>query len=170
MTHELRLLAGILLIVLPSVMIGGVSILSLLIGDQTYMENPLRQDLWRAGHAHAVMDAFHDAEICAVALDRVFSGAQPFNAAMSEYQRARCTGEGNVRIHLHASDAGTTATRNAAALWRGSRQPEGHGRVRTDECRDNITCRVFRAGERQCDYGRRLGRPSRVMCALGRRV
>ena len=53
MTHESRLLAGILLIVLPSVMIGGVSILSLLIGDPAYMENPLRQDLWRAGHAHA---------------------------------------------------------------------------------------------------------------------
>ena len=53
MTHETRLLAGILLIVLPSVMIGGVSILSLLIGDPAYMENPLRQDLWRAGHAHA---------------------------------------------------------------------------------------------------------------------
>ena len=52
MTHESRLLAGILLIVLPSVMIGGVSILSLLIGDPAYMENPLRQDLWRAGHAH----------------------------------------------------------------------------------------------------------------------
>lgn len=34
-------------------MFGGVSILSLLIGDPTYMENPLRQDLWRAGHAHA---------------------------------------------------------------------------------------------------------------------
>jgi 2-polyprenyl-6-methoxyphenol hydroxylase-like FAD-dependent oxidoreductase len=36
-----------------------------------------------------IMDAFHDAELCAVALDRVFSGAQPFDAAMSEYQRAR---------------------------------------------------------------------------------
>jgi ABC transporter substrate binding protein len=34
-------------------MIGGVSILSLLIGDPTYMENPLRQDLWRAGHEQA---------------------------------------------------------------------------------------------------------------------
>ena len=34
-------------------MFGGVSILSLLIGDPTYMKNPLRQDLWRAGHAHA---------------------------------------------------------------------------------------------------------------------
>jgi hypothetical protein len=53
MTYESRLLAGILLIVLPTVMFGGVSILSLLIGDPAYMENPLRQDLWRAGHAHA---------------------------------------------------------------------------------------------------------------------
>lgn len=53
MTYESRLLAGILLIVLPAVMIGGVSILSLLIGDPTYTDNPLRQDLWRAGHAHA---------------------------------------------------------------------------------------------------------------------
>src|SRR5215207_1586011 len=53
MTYESRRLAGILLIVLPTVMFGGVSILSLLIGDPTYMKNPLRQDLWRAGHAHA---------------------------------------------------------------------------------------------------------------------
>jgi hypothetical protein len=53
MTYESRCLAGVLLIVLPTVMFGGVSILSLLIGDPTYMENPLRQDLWRAGHAHA---------------------------------------------------------------------------------------------------------------------
>src|SRR5512133_4303800 len=53
MTYESRRLAGILLIVLPTVMVGGVSILSLVIGDPTYMENPLRQDLWRAGHAHA---------------------------------------------------------------------------------------------------------------------
>jgi hypothetical protein len=53
MAYESRCLAGILLVVLPSVMFGGVSILSLLIGDPTYMQNPLRQDLWRAGHAHA---------------------------------------------------------------------------------------------------------------------
>jgi hypothetical protein len=53
MTYASRLLSGILLIVLPTVMVGGVSILSLVIGDPTYMENPLRQDLWRAGHAHA---------------------------------------------------------------------------------------------------------------------
>ena len=53
MTYASRLLAGILLIVLPTVMVGGVTILSLVIGDPAYMENPLRQDLWRAGHAHA---------------------------------------------------------------------------------------------------------------------
>ncbi|MBC7811243.1 MAG: hypothetical protein H7175_08855 [Burkholderiales bacterium] len=42
-----------LLIVMPAVLYGGVSILTLLINDPTYMENPLRQNLWRAGHAHA---------------------------------------------------------------------------------------------------------------------
>jgi hypothetical protein len=47
------MLAGILLILFPTVILGGVAILSLLIGDPEYMENKLRQDLWRAGHAHA---------------------------------------------------------------------------------------------------------------------
>lgn len=46
-------MAGFLLITLPTVMIGGVSLLSLLIGDPAYAANELRQDLWRAGHAHA---------------------------------------------------------------------------------------------------------------------
>ena len=53
MSSESRRLAGILLVVLPTVELGGVSILSLLINDPRYMENKLRQDLWRAGHAHA---------------------------------------------------------------------------------------------------------------------
>ncbi len=46
-------MAGMLLIILPTVMFGGVSLLSMLISDPTYAANPLRQDLWRAGHAHA---------------------------------------------------------------------------------------------------------------------
>lgn len=46
-------MAGILIVILPSIIIGGVSILTLLIGDPEYMANKLRQDLWRAGHAHA---------------------------------------------------------------------------------------------------------------------
>ncbi len=53
MSPEARRLAGILLVILPTVVFGGVSILTLLIGDPEYMANPLRQDLWRAGHAHA---------------------------------------------------------------------------------------------------------------------
>ena len=53
MSPQSRRLAGILLIVLPTVMYGGVSILGFLTSDPSYMENPLRQDLFRAGHAHA---------------------------------------------------------------------------------------------------------------------
>jgi hypothetical protein len=46
--------AGILLVVLPTVMYGGLSLLSLLTGvSPGYSDNPLRHDLWRAGHAHA---------------------------------------------------------------------------------------------------------------------
>jgi hypothetical protein len=44
MSRESRLLAGIVLIVLPTVMYGGVSILSLLIGEPAYVANKLRQD------------------------------------------------------------------------------------------------------------------------------
>jgi hypothetical protein len=53
MSPQSRLVAGILLIVLPTVEFGGASILSLLIADPSYAQNDLRQDLWRAGHAHA---------------------------------------------------------------------------------------------------------------------
>ena len=53
MSRESRITAGILLILLPAVVYGGTSILSLLIGDPAYAQNELRQDLWRAGHAHA---------------------------------------------------------------------------------------------------------------------
>jgi hypothetical protein len=53
MSPESRRVAGAVLIILPSVMIGGASILSLLVGNPHYIMNPIRQDLWRAGHAHA---------------------------------------------------------------------------------------------------------------------
>jgi|SRR5262245_40130538 len=53
MSPESRKVAGAILVILPTVMIGGVSILTLLIGTPDYMRNELRQDLWRAGHAHA---------------------------------------------------------------------------------------------------------------------
>ena len=54
MTESSRKLAGILLIILPTVAYGGVTLLTMLINhDSGYVDNPLRQDLWRAGHAHA---------------------------------------------------------------------------------------------------------------------
>jgi hypothetical protein len=53
MSPQSRLVAGIVLIIVPTVEIGGASILSLLITDPAYAHNDLRQDLWRAGHAHA---------------------------------------------------------------------------------------------------------------------
>ncbi len=53
MSRESRLIAGVLLVLLPAVVYGGTSILSLLVGDPGYAQNQLRQDLWRAGHAHA---------------------------------------------------------------------------------------------------------------------
>lgn len=53
MAPQSRRIAGVLLILLPTVMYGGVTLLAMLIGDPTYMANPLRQNLWRAGHAHA---------------------------------------------------------------------------------------------------------------------
>ena len=53
MSPETRKHAGILIVIIPTVIYGGVSILGFLIHDPAYMQNPLRQDLFRAGHAHA---------------------------------------------------------------------------------------------------------------------
>jgi hypothetical protein len=54
MSRESRMSAGILLVVLPTVMYGGVSLLGFLTRNVPgYNDNPLRHDLWRAGHAHA---------------------------------------------------------------------------------------------------------------------
>ncbi|MCI0447522.1 hypothetical protein L0152_30460 [bacterium] len=54
MSRESRMLAGILLVVLPTVMSGGLSILFFLMKNSPgFYDNPLRHDLWRAGHAHA---------------------------------------------------------------------------------------------------------------------
>ena len=54
MSRESRMLAGVLLIVLPTVMFGGISLLKFLTSNEPgYVDNPLRHDLFRAGHAHA---------------------------------------------------------------------------------------------------------------------
>jgi hypothetical protein len=54
MSRESRMTAGILLVTLPSVMYGGLTLLSLLTQRAPGIaDNPMRHDLWRAGHAHA---------------------------------------------------------------------------------------------------------------------
>lgn len=54
MSEESRRFAGWLMIILPTVIYGGVSLLGFLMDTQSgYTDNPLRQDLFRAGHAHA---------------------------------------------------------------------------------------------------------------------
>lgn len=54
MSEESLRAAGVIVIVLPTVVFGGASILWHWITRQSaYYENPLRQRLWRAGHAHA---------------------------------------------------------------------------------------------------------------------
>lgn len=54
MSEDLRSTAGVILVVLPTVMYGGVALLRYIHKrDPGYVDNPLRQNLFRAGHAHA---------------------------------------------------------------------------------------------------------------------
>ena len=54
MTREARLLSGIILIAFPTIQYGGYFLLtSLMDKGSGYTDNPLRQNFFRAGHAHA---------------------------------------------------------------------------------------------------------------------
>ena len=54
MTREARTMAGIILITVPSIQYGGYFLLtSLRDRGSHYMDNALRQNFFRAGHAHA---------------------------------------------------------------------------------------------------------------------
>jgi hypothetical protein len=54
MTREARVMAGIILITVPTIQYGGYFLLtSLMSKNSGYMENPFRQNFFRAGHAHA---------------------------------------------------------------------------------------------------------------------
>ncbi|MED7923602.1 hypothetical protein SMD20_05145 [Nonomuraea sp. LP-02] len=47
-------MAGVLLITVPTIAFGGVSLLTFLMRNVPgYRDNPVRRGLWRAGHAHA---------------------------------------------------------------------------------------------------------------------
>src|SRR5215472_18117776 len=54
MTREAKLVCGIMLITVPTIQYGGYFLLtSLMSKSSRYMENPLRQNFFRAGRAHA---------------------------------------------------------------------------------------------------------------------
>jgi len=54
MSRNARLMAGIILITIPTIQYGGYFLLtSLMNRGSRYMDNPLRQNFFRAGHAHA---------------------------------------------------------------------------------------------------------------------
>jgi 2-polyprenyl-6-methoxyphenol hydroxylase-like FAD-dependent oxidoreductase len=52
-----------------------------LVGDAGYSKDPIT--------AQGILDAFRDAERCALALDEAFRGGRPFDDAMRDYQQAR---------------------------------------------------------------------------------
>ena len=54
MTREARTMAGVILLTIPTIQYGGYFLLtSLMNRSSRYMDNALRQNLFRAGHAHA---------------------------------------------------------------------------------------------------------------------
>jgi len=54
-----------------------------LVGDAGYTKDPIT--------AQGISDAFHDAELCAEALDATFTGEGTYSDAMADYQRTRDT-------------------------------------------------------------------------------
>jgi hypothetical protein len=54
MSEESIRVAGVLLITVPTIALGGAMLLRMIWGREPgYLDNPVRQNLWRAGHAHA---------------------------------------------------------------------------------------------------------------------
>ena len=72
MTREARLMSGIILITVPTIQYGGYFLLTSLMNKTSgYMENPLRQNFFRAGHAHAGVIVILSL-ICQVLADSAF--------------------------------------------------------------------------------------------------
>ena len=54
MSEESLRTAGILLITVPTIALGGARVLRAIWSrEEGYLDNPVRQNFWRAGHAHA---------------------------------------------------------------------------------------------------------------------
>jgi hypothetical protein len=71
-TNDARLIAGVTLITVPTIEFGGVFLLKMLrTREAGYMDNPLRQSLFRAGHAHAGVIVILSL-ICQVLVDAIY--------------------------------------------------------------------------------------------------
>ena len=90
-SRDAKIVAGITLITVPTIEYGGVFLLSLLrMGATAYMQNALRQNLMRAGHAHAgvivilslVCQLFSDAANLPSALIWLVRLGVPFSAIL----------------------------------------------------------------------------------------
>ena len=67
-----RLMCGVILITVPTIEFGGMFLLKMLRSREPgYMDNPLRQNLFRAGHAHAGVIVILSL-ICQVLVDSIF--------------------------------------------------------------------------------------------------
>jgi hypothetical protein len=76
-SNDARLMCGITLITVPAIEYGGVFLLKMLRAREPgYMDNPLRQNLFRAGHAHAGVIVILSL-ICQVLVDSIYMPA-PF--------------------------------------------------------------------------------------------
>ena len=83
MTRQSQILAGLLLISVPSIQFGGYSLLRLVTRrEHGWEDNQLRRSLWRAGHAHAGVWLLL-ALVVLLYVDQVLTGAPAVIARLS---------------------------------------------------------------------------------------
>jgi hypothetical protein len=91
MSNATRWVAGLTLITVPTIQYGGYFLLTSLINrDSGYMANPLRQNFFRAGHAHAgvivmlslICQVFVDAAVLPQPLEWLVRLGIPFSAIL----------------------------------------------------------------------------------------
>ena len=103
-----------------------------LVGDAGYNKDPIT--------AQGITDAFRDAERCVDRARRAHVWrTRPFDAAMADYQRER--DEHVLPMYEFTCQLATLEPpppRDAAAVRRDRRQPEGDGRLRPDERRHDF--------------------------------
>jgi hypothetical protein len=123
LSQESRRTAGILLVVLPTVIYGGVSLLGFLLDRSSgYMENPPRQNLFRAGHAH--VGVLLVLSLVAIFLPAAFffsvlspRASQPNAFIYMAFVGAVALAIGLVTLGVGLLRAGRTASEYAFRLW-----------------------------------------------------